>query len=68
MKEEKSQEKEIDPLGPKTVFTIKHSELKGLTQCKNGEHSWVKLNEAELKCTKCNTAIIVGIDNIEQYL
>lgn len=55
-------EEEIDELGPKTVFTIKNSEIpQGVTQCSS--HSWRKLSENELACTKCTTAVIVGLDN-----
>lgn len=62
---EKSQEENLD--NP-TVFKITESEIRmtGITQCK--KHHWVKLNDSELKCIKCPTAIIVGVDNIEKYL
>jgi len=60
---------EKDELGPKTVFTIKHSDIPtGVTQCKFQEHKWVKLNDNEIKCTKCPTVLIVGADDIEKYL
>jgi hypothetical protein len=50
--------KEKDPLDPQTVFTIKHSEIpKGITQCQ--VHEWVKLNDHEVKCTKCPTVNII---------
>ena len=53
---EKKEEK--DEYGPKTVFTIKHSEIpKGVTQCV--EHEWKPLNEKELYCGKCQSAIII---------
>lgn len=56
-----------DELGPKTVFTIKHSEIqKGITQCVN--HEWRKLSENELKCNKCPTAIIVNPDALDSYV
>ena len=52
----------------KTVHTIKESEIKasGKTQCQN--HTWRKLSETEIECVNCPTALIVGADNIEQYL
>jgi hypothetical protein len=56
---------EEDELGPKTVFTIKESEIpKGITQCR--EHSWRKLAENELKCTKCPTAVIVNEETLKE--
>lgn len=51
-------EKEIDPLDPKTVFTINHSDIpKGITQCQ--EHQWETLNEHEIICRKCDTIRII---------
>jgi hypothetical protein len=56
--------KEIDPLDPQTVFTIKHSDIpKGVTQCEN--HSWEVLNDHEIICRKCMSVNI--IDNIKDY-
>lgn len=56
-------EEEKDELGPKTVFTIKESEIKkGTTQCQN--HKWRVLNETEIACTVCPTALIVSKDYI----
>lgn len=65
MEKEKKQEK--DELAPKRVFSIKHSEIpKGVTQCVN--HYWEKMNDNEIYCPVCQTAAIVGADNIEKYL
>lgn len=58
---------EKDPLDPQEVFRIHHNDIKvGKTQCKN--HRWQKLNDNELYCPICESAIIVGVDNIEKYL
>lgn len=52
----------IDELGPQRVFAIKHSEIpKGVTQCE--KHIWKKLNDMEIACTQCPTALIVAIDD-----
>lgn len=53
-KEEKSS------LDPQTVFTINHSDIpKGKTQCKFGEHKWQELNDKEMYCPICESAIII---------
>ena len=63
----KSEESQEDEYGPKRVFSIKHSEIpKGVTQCVT--HEWRKLNENELECTKCPTAIIVKEEELESIL
>ena len=63
----KSEERQEDEFGPKRVFSIKHSEIpKGVTQCV--EHKWRKLNENELECTLCPTAIIVNPDVIDSMV
>jgi len=55
---------ETDPFAPKTVFTIKHSEIpKGMTQCEH--HQWEKMNDIELYCGVCQSAIIVNSDVID---
>lgn len=55
---------EEENLDFKTVFTIKESEIpKGITQCV--KHTWRKLNDNEIECTKCPTIIIV--DDITKY-
>lgn len=57
---------ELDELGPKTVFTIKHSEIpKGITQC--GEHDWRIKNDMELECKNCPTCVIVNKEVIDSY-
>jgi len=51
--------KEIDQFAPKTVFSIKHSDIpKGVTQCVN--HTWVKYSDNEIRCPKCGTVNIVN--------
>lgn len=56
---------QVDELGPKTVFTIKESEIpKGISQCR--EHLWRKQAENELKCTICPTAIIVSEETMKE--
>lgn len=58
---------EEDELGPKTVFTIKHSEIpKGWTQCE--KHIWRKLSENELICKVCPTVIIVNPETIDELV
>lgn len=55
----------IDALGPKTVFTIKHSDIpKGITQC--AKHVWRKKNEMELDCVNCPTCIIVNPETLNE--
>lgn len=52
-------------LDPQTVFTIKHSDIpKGVTQCE--VHKWQKMNDSELYCPVCQSAIIV--DRLNDYL
>lgn len=64
---EEKKKKEVDELGPKTVFTIKESEIKeGITQCQ--EHAWAVLSENELKCTKCPTVIIVNPETMREMV
>lgn len=56
-----------DELGPKTVYTIKHSEIpKGTTQCV--DHQWEALSECEVKCKKCPTAIIVNSEAVSELV
>ena len=52
----------------KTVHTIKHSELKGTSQCQMKDHQWVKLSENEVRCTKCPTAIIINPTEMSKYI
>lgn len=57
-------EQEIDELGPKTVFTIKHSEIpKGVVQCV--KHVWRNKNEMELDCINCPTCVIVNEETMK---
>lgn len=46
-----------------SIHTVNRAELRGQAQCQ--EHSWRKLGENELICTKCPTAI--KVENIENY-
>jgi hypothetical protein len=58
---------EEENLDNPTVFTLKHSEIpKGITQCKN--HEWIKLNDHEIKCTKCPTIAIINPNDMEKYV
>lgn len=60
-------EEEQDELGPKTVFTIKHSDIpKGTTQC--AQHTWRKLSDNELYCGVCQSAIIVNPEVLDTYV
>jgi len=60
---EKKEEK--DEYGPKTVFTIKHSEIpKGVTQCV--KHVYTRLSENEIKCSQCRSAWIVNPEVIDE--
>lgn len=64
---EDKQKKSPDGLGPKTVFTIKHSDIpKGTTQCV--KHTWRKLSDNELYCGVCQSAIIVNPEVLETYV
>ena len=39
---------------------------KGITQCK--DHEWIKLNDREIKCTKCPTVNIIDPLKINNYI
>lgn len=56
---------EKNPLDPQTVFTIKHSELIGKTQCV--EHKWQKLNDSEIECS-CGTVLIINPKDMQLYV
>ena len=57
---------EKDELSNQRVFTIKHSEIqKGITQC--SIHDLVKLNDHEIRCTKCPTCLIKSLEDMKQY-
>lgn len=54
-----------DELGPKTIFTIKESEIpKGTTQCQS--HDWRVLSSTEISCNRCPTALIVSEDYVRE--
>lgn len=53
-----------NPLDPQTVFTIKTSELKKKTQCK--EHKWKQISDNEIACDICGTVLIVK--NVKDYV
>jgi hypothetical protein len=56
---------EIDELGPKTVFTIKHSDIpKGITQCVR--HAYSRLSENEVHCVQCHSAWIVNPETVDE--
>ena len=57
---------EKDELSNQRVFTINHSDIpKGVTQC--SEHSLIRLNDTEVKCTKCPTVLIKSLEDMKQY-
>lgn len=61
MKEEK------DELSNQRVFSIKHSDIpRGVTQCT--EHSWKKISDTQLDCTKCPTSIQVTEDYLNELI
>ena len=47
----------------RTVFSRKHSdiEMSGKKMCT--DHKWRKLNNTEIECINCPTALIVGVDD-----
>ena len=62
-------EEEQDELGPKTVFTIKHSDIpKGITQCSMGKHLFKKKNENEVYCPACGTCLIVNPETLNELI
>ena len=61
---EKKSRADKNPLDPQTVFTIKTSELKKKTQCK--EHEWKQISPNEIACDICGTVLIVK--NIKDYV
>jgi len=62
----KEKEKEENP--EQEVFRIHIDEIKkrGVTQCQ--KHVWRKLDDNNLECINCPTAIIVNPEVLEQYL
>lgn len=61
------QKEEKDELSNQRVFSIKHSEIpRGITQCE--VHSWIKLSDNEVKCTKCPTALLVSPEYLKELI
>jgi len=51
----------------KTVFTIDEADIRPtFTQCQ--KHSWIKLNDHEIECTKCPTVLIIDPNKMKQYV
>lgn len=59
---------EPNPLDPQRVFSVNHSDLRGHTQCEFNNHQWRKLNDMELYCPVCQTAIIVNAETLDELL
>lgn len=58
-------EEEKDELSNQRVFSLNHSDIpRGMTQCE--KHNLVKLNDNEVRCTKCPTVLIVNSDYLEK--
>lgn len=49
----------------RTVFTIKHSDIKatGKKMCYPEDHHWKKLSENEIYCMNCPTVLVVQLDD-----
>jgi len=62
-----TEKKSIEPL-EKEVFRIDVSEIKkrGVRQCE--KHVWRKLDDNNLECINCPTAIQVNPEVLEQFL
>ena len=60
---EKKQKDEIDRGEIRTIFSRSHSDIRsgGKTMCE--KHTWKKLNDMEIYCTQCPTALLVSIDD-----
>lgn len=65
---EKPQEDGTDRGEIRTEWTVSHASIKatGVSQCK--DHTWKKLSENEVYCTKCPTALIVNPEVIEELI
>ena len=57
-------EEEYNP--EETVFTAYHSDIQKTGQKQCEKHSWRKLSDTEIACTRCFTAHIVN--NADEYL
>ena len=69
--ENKKQERMLaEKLDGETVFSASHSEIAQTRkiQCKPGSHVWKKLDDENLECTKCPTAIKIDPKTIKEYL
>ena len=62
------EQQESKRLDGETVFSASHSEIAQtrVTQCT--KHAWYKLDDENLACTKCPTAIKVNPKTINEYL
>jgi len=62
-KESEEQQRILETGGNQTVFSVSHSDIKrtGTSQCQI--HEWKKLNDMEIYCSKCPTALIVSLDD-----
>lgn len=50
-----------------TVYTINESDIRPhSTQC--AKHTWVKVSENEIGCTKCPTVNIIDPNKMKQYV
>lgn len=60
---EKKQEDGMDRGEVRTIFARSHSDIRegGKKMCE--KHVWKKLNDMEIYCTQCPTALIVSIDD-----
>lgn len=58
-------EDEIDLGENRTVFTRSHADIKanGKKMCEPLDHKWRKVNENELECKECPTALMVAVDD-----
>jgi hypothetical protein len=56
----KESPKEENKLDSQTVFIISESGIRTSrkSQCKPGDHQWVKINDNEYECPLCGTIII----------
>ena len=62
------EQQESKRLDGETVFSASHSEIAQtrVTQCT--KHAWYKLDDENLACTKCPTAVRVSADYLKELL
>lgn len=60
---EKKQDDGEDRGEIRTEFVRSHADIRagGKTMCK--EHTWKKMNDAEIYCVNCPTALLVGLND-----